>query len=261
MFRDRRDIIAIPTFNRVRHLLAFSKSLRELSGVNRYRIFIRDDASCEFDAREIASLFPQADSVVRNDRNLGPDASQVRLFRDCIEAGARRIIILDSDMLLSPSFLEFTERVFDRTDGFLGLYNSTMHAVKREMDGELVEKSSAGGTATCWDAGLLDRALAQSSDEGASGWDAPAVAALVAMGKRVLVSRRSYAQHLGFMGTNNGVFGHIDYGRDFVIETEDQARFMAETLNDMMSRQSQFLWPERGPRITRLRKLLKWGEQ
>ena len=139
MRKDRPDIIAIPTFNRVRQLVACLASLRRASGLERYRIFIRDDASREFGVNEIARLVPEAESIERNSVNLGPDANQMLLFRDCIEAGARRIFVLDNDMIVSPSILEFTERTFERTDGFLGLYNSTLHKERREVDRDLIE--------------------------------------------------------------------------------------------------------------------------
>ena len=77
MRKDRPDIIAIPTFNRVRHLVACLASLRRASGLERYRIFIRDDASREFGVNEIARLVPEAESIERNSVNLGPDANQM----------------------------------------------------------------------------------------------------------------------------------------------------------------------------------------
>ena len=253
MRKDRPDIIAIPTFNRVRHLVACLASLRRASGLERYRIFIRDDASREFGVNEIARLVPEAESIERNSVNLGPDANQILLFRDCIEAGARRILVLDSDMIVSPSILEFTERTFERTDGFLGLYNSTLHKERQEVDRALIAKWRAGGTATCWQVDLMRRVIDRCEGNLKTTWDWIANAKLRETETRILVSRRSYAQHLGIVGTNNGSFGNIDYGRGFVIETEEQARFMAETFDHLMSRQSQFAVSERstrrGPRL------------
>jgi hypothetical protein len=242
--RDRQDFIAIPTFNRVRNLFAFSTCLQQVRGLERYRVFVRDDASTEFGADEVALLLPQAESIKRNEVNVGPDASHVRLFRDCIEAGARRIIVLDSDMILSPSLLEAAERLIERTDGFLGLYNSVLHRKRRDVDCNLIEKWSAGGAATCWEAETLKRVIDHYARSTSSTWDAFAVADLRETQKRVLVSRRSYAQHLGIIGANNGTFGHIDYGYGFVVETADQAHFMAETFDRMMSNQDRFIQPE-----------------
>lgn len=248
MRKDRPDIIAIPTFNRVRHLVACLASLRRASGLERYRIFIRDDASREFGVNEIARLLPEAESIERNSVNLGADANQFLLFRDCFEAGARRILVLDSDMIVSPSILEFTERTFERTDGFLGLYNSTLHKPRQEVDRALIEKWSAGGTATCWQVDLMRRVIDHCEGNLKTTWDWAANAKLQEMETRILVSRRSYAQHLGIAGTNNGSFGNIDYGLGFVIETAEQARIMAETFDHLMSRQSQFAVPKRSTR-------------
>ncbi|MEP9390168.1 glycosyltransferase [Mesorhizobium sp. KR9-304] len=239
MHKDTRDIIAIPTFNRIRHLVACLRCLRQARGLERYRVFVRDDASSEFGADEIARLIPEATSIERNVVNLGPDANQLLLFRDCLEAGARRILVLDSDMLVSPSILEFTEQAFERTGGFLGLYNSLLHGKRRDMDCDLIEKWSVGGTATCWESGLMGRVIDRCERDLTQTWDWIANAELNETRTPIIVSRRSYAQHLGIMGVNNGVFGKIDYGLGFIIETDDQARFMAETFDDLMSRQRQ----------------------
>jgi len=245
--RGRRDIIAIPTHNRIRMLVACLNCLRQAKGLENWRIFIRDDASSEYGPAEIARLIPEAERIDQNADRLGQDLSQIRLFRDCIAAGARRILVLDSDMLVSPSMLDFAARTFGRTDGFLGLYNSTLHVKRGDYDAELIEKWSAGGTTTLWDADLLGRVVDRCERLNAEtgriyAWDYAAVQELHQSGVRVLVSRRSWAQHLGISGANNGHFGRIDYGRDFVIETDEQARFMADTLDYLLANQKSFLY-------------------
>jgi Glycosyltransferase family 10 (fucosyltransferase) C-term/Fucosyltransferase, N-terminal/Glycosyl transferase family 2 len=237
----RRDIIAIPTFNRVQQLVACLTCLREARGLERFRVFIRDDASTGFGVREIARLIPQAERIERNATNLGPDASQLLLFRDCLDAGASRVLVLDSDMIVSPSVLEFAEYAFDRTDGVLGLYNSAMHTVVEDIDAELIAKRTLGGAATFWEAELLSRVVERCRVQTEFTWDKSAAAELRAMGRRIVVSRRSYAQHLGIQGENNGIFGRIDYGRGFIVETECQARFMAAAFDGLMTHQSQFM--------------------
>ena len=241
MNKNRQDIIAIPTFNRVHQLLACLNCLQQLRGLDRYRIFVRDDASSEFGVREIALLAPQAEKIERNKINLGPDANQILLFKDCIEAGARRILVLDSDMIVSPSLLEVMESVFERTDGFLGLYNSAMHKKRRDVDSDLIEKWSAGGAATCWDSGVLSRVIERHELRATETWDMSAISELHESKRRILVSRRSYAQHLGIVGTNNGSFGNIEYGHGFVIETDMQARFMADAFDHIMLHQDRFM--------------------
>lgn len=257
MRKDLRDIIAIPTFNRIRHVVACLKCLREAWGLDQYRIFIRDDASSEFGVAEIGRLIPEATSIVRNATNLGPDRNQLLLFQDCIDAGARRILVLDSDMLVSPSILDFMEQAFERTDGFLGLYNSALHRKRSDLDAELVEKWSVGGTATLWQSALLRRVLDRYERRPIDTWDWTANAELAEAGTRIIVSRRSYAQHLGIIGTNNGIFGKIDYGLGFVIETEEQARFMAQTFDDLMARQGEFAWPRRKPKESHVSRFVK----
>ena len=242
---DRRYIIAIPTFNRVRDLMACLTCLQEARGLERYRIFIRDDASREFGVQQIAQLIPQAERIERNAANLGPDANQLQLFRDCLQSGAARVLVLDSDTIVSPSMLEFAEQAFDRTDGFLGLYNSWLHAKRGDIDSDLIEKWSAGGVATLWDAELLGRVIDRSERDAKRTWDYSAITELHASGGRVIVSRRSYAQHLGIQGVNNGFFGHIDYGRGFMVETEGQAQAMAVAFDDLMIRQRRFLQREK----------------
>jgi hypothetical protein len=242
MSGDRRDIIAIPTYDRLPELIACLTCLREARGLDRYRIFIRDDASTKFGPDELAQLMPLAERIDRNAVNCGPDLNQVRLLRDCIAAGARRVIVLDSDMIVSPAALDFAERAFERTDGVLSLYNSQHHREVRGIDEELVEKRSIGGAATCWGAALLASVLdGLGTVRGAyDTWDWQAVYLLRAMRRRMIVSRRSYAQHLGISGQNNRRFGSIDYGSGFVIETNSQARFMAAVFDALLSHQHAF---------------------
>jgi hypothetical protein len=240
MREDSRDIIAIPTFNRIRHLVACLRCLREAYGFDQYRVFIRDDASSEFGVGEIARLMPEAASIVRNATNLGPDGNQMLLFKDCIDAGAPRILVLDSDMLVSPSILDFIDQAFERTDGFLGLYNSVLHSELGDVDSELIEKRSVGGAATCWQSSLLRRVIDRYERKPTETWDWIANAELAETKTRIIVSRRSYAQHTGIVGANNGIFGKIEYGLGFVIETQEQMRFMAATFDDLMSHQGRF---------------------
>jgi hypothetical protein len=250
MGHDRQDFIAIPTYNRLPELVACLTCLGEVRGVERCRIFVRDDASTEFDLDTLRKLAPNAERIDRNGENIGADPSQIRLFRDCIEARARRILVLDSDLILSPSALEFAAGAFARTDGLLSLYNSLAHAELRDIDEELVEKRTFGGAATFWDARLLADLLDR-AEEGVRTWDWEAVAFLGASGRRIIASRRSYAQHLGISGVNNRTFGRIDYGRGFVVETESQARFMAAAFDTLLMHQEAFSPPRPAKRKTR----------
>ncbi len=249
MDSGRRDIIAIPTFNRIRELMACLACLREARGLERYRIFVRDDASTEFSVREIARLIPEAERIERNQTNLGPDASQLLLFQDCLEAGASHILVLDSDMVVSPSILEFAEQMFERTDGFLGLYNSILHRKLYDIDAELIQKRTLGGTATFWKAELLQRVADRCRSRKRGTWDELAAAELRAIRCRIIFSRRSYAQHLGIEGAHNGTFGHIEYGQGFVIETERQARIMATAFDRLMTHQRFFAPQASMPRL------------
>jgi hypothetical protein len=240
---DGKDFIAIPTCNRVSALAACAACLSDVRGLDACRIFVRDDASSEFDQAVLANLFPRAERIDRNTENLGVTANQMLLYRTCIEAGASRILVLDSDMILSPSALEFARGAFERTDGVLGLYNSILHEEMQVIDAHLVEKRSFGGAATFWDAALLGAVIDRMENRAA--WDWEAVALLKETGRRVVVSRRSYAQHLGIAGRHNRWFGSIDYGRGFLVETENQARVMADTLTTLLANQHTFIRPKR----------------
>jgi hypothetical protein len=152
------------------------------------------------------------------------------------------VIVLDSVLILSPAALEFATGAIGRTDGVVSLYNSLAHEELCDIDAELVEKRSFGGAGTFWDARLLERFIADIR-ESPWGWDWQAVAFLEANRLRIIASRRSYAQHLGISGANNRWFGKIDYGRGFVIETANQARFMAASFDTLMTRQKEFRPP------------------
>jgi GT2 family glycosyltransferase len=80
MGSDRQDFIAIPTYNRLPELTACLTCLGEVRGLERFRIFVRDDASTEFDLDALRKLAPNAERIDRNNENMGPGANHVRLF-------------------------------------------------------------------------------------------------------------------------------------------------------------------------------------
>lgn len=236
-----KQIIAIPTYNRLQELTACLDCLSSADGLEDWQIIICDDHSTDYDITTLVKGFPIVCTVVRNQENLGCDANNVALMELCLSKNAQRIFILDSDMIVSPKILSFINTTFDRTDGVLGTYNSNLHAEASIVDDELMTKASVGGTATVWDATLLRNIL--NSFDGVATWDWQACAYMKAQNKHFYVARNSLAQHLGNNGINNGSFGQLDYGLNFQIENSAQAFALAHAHQHLMLTQNKYTPP------------------
>ncbi|MDA4847152.1 glycosyltransferase family 2 protein [Hoeflea poritis] len=246
------NIIAIPTFNRRTELEACLACLATADRLEDWPVVIGDDCSTDYDIADVVRHVPFAVTVLRNDTNLGCDGNTVSLLQTCLWNNARRVFLLDSDMIVSSDALSFAERNFGRTDGVLSLYNSVLHGEAEIVDGELVRKNSVGGAATVWDASVLKDML-----EGLDGphcWDWRVCDLAFEKGIALLVARQSRAQHIGIDGTNSLRFGELEYGAGFRIETREHAQAIAVAHEKLMLSQGIYRPPFKPSLLERWRR-------
>jgi glycosyltransferase involved in cell wall biosynthesis len=235
---NRAQTVAITTYNREAELTACLACLGSANRLEDWSVVIRDDASTDYDIAGIVAGLSFPCAATRNPINLGIDANNVALLKACLAEGAERILLLDSDMIVSADALEFVEAVFDRTDGILSLYNSVLHHEAEAIDADLVRKETIGGAATVWDAGVLGRILERL--DGSDLWDWQMSAIVRDLGIKLCVARQSRAQHIGINGINSLRFGELEFGSGFVVETADQAHALAAAYATLMGSQEVF---------------------
>ena len=220
-----QDIIAISSFNRRSFFVACMKCLTEVRGHSDWRVIVHDDASTEYDVHDLlGDYYPHAEAI-RHERTLGCDKNNVQLLKAACGSGAKRVLMLDSDLILATDALEFADRVFSRTDGVLSLFNSNLHKVDDEFCPELVTKSTIGSAGVLWEVDFLKGLLAELDD--AAHFDWKLSDAVRARGKKICVAKESRVQHIGIVGEHsNGLKGY-DWGVGFRVETVAQGRAIA----------------------------------
>lgn len=250
------QIIAIPTHNRVDLLLSCLECLSLVDGLDNWSLRIYDDCSSEYDIHAVVSRFGLKAVIQRNEQRLGGDINNLSMLKDCLRLQPERILLLDSDMILSPDSLEFIERHFSETDGFLGLYNSCRHMVQGDINEALVYKWSCGATATVWEAKLLAAMIQSLSDTYL--WDWKASDYMNEHHIRICVARKSRAQHLGIIGGMHFFpFGKLDYGLGFEVVHEAHARALAASHQRLMVDQMPYVRAKRLPFFRRIMKRLR----
>ncbi|WP_136660819.1 glycosyltransferase family A protein [Nitratireductor sp. XY-223] len=232
------NIIAIPTYNRRAEVEACLDCLASVEGLDDWRVIIRDDCSTDYDIADLLKDRPFSATVLRSKSNGGCDRNTVLLLRACLAQNAGRVLLLDSDMIVSRDILRFADRVFANTDGVLSLYNSVLHDEGQIVDDDLVLKDSIGGAATLWDASVLGHML-----EGLDGtryWDWQFCDRARERNIRIFVVRKSRAQHIGIEGSHSVWFGQLDYGVGFRVDTAEQAAAIAIAHDKLMLSQSLY---------------------
>lgn len=236
-FRGHKtQIIAISTYNRKAEVVACLECLEAARGIENWRVIIHDDASSDFDIAAITSHLPFECSVFRNPVNLGGDENNVTMLKACVDQGASRIFLLDSDMIVSTDVFEFIENVFERTQGVLSVYNSILHAEASMIDADLVAKQSIGAAATIWDANLLHTVLDKLDGFQIFDWQFCRI--LDQQKVQLCVAKQSRAQHIGINGDHTAEFGQLEYGIGFSVETAEQARALAMAHANLMLSQN-----------------------
>ena len=82
-------------------------------------IIVVDNASTEASARYLREMFPEV-TILENQRNLGFAGGNNVGIRYALERGAERVLLLNNDTVVSPSFLQELTRAMDR-DSFVGI--------------------------------------------------------------------------------------------------------------------------------------------
>jgi hypothetical protein len=235
--------LAIATHNR-KHLLEKMITSLYLSDMGDHvHLRIYDDASTDFDEDFLRKAFPGSKTIMRNPVNLGPSKNMHRIFTDFIAQGDDILILTDSDLIFNREWLAVVERIIDRTDGVMSLYNSVLHTGildKFQIDNvSMLNKRTIGGAGAVFNKNIIKKILSELPPSNTYDWDWSDY--LVKSGVRLLVTERSYVQHIGIVGFNSGnYFGGdrsgslCDYGINFIGGNEHNEKVQGEFFNELV---------------------------
>jgi hypothetical protein len=235
--------LAIATHNRKHILEKMIKSLYMTDIANNINIRIYDDASTDFDEDYLKKAFPDSKSFIRNPVNLGPSKNMHKIFTDFLAYDDDLLILTDSDLIFNREWLDVVERIIDHTDGMMSLYNSVLHTgIQNTLQIEnvnMLNKRTIGGAGTVFKKDVVRKIVSELPPSNTYDWDWSEY--LVKSGVRLLVTERSYVQHIGLVGFNSGnYFGGdrsgslCDYGINFIGGNEYNEKIQGEFFNELL---------------------------
>jgi hypothetical protein len=243
MTEKNKITLAVATYNRRPILEKMVKSLYLSDIGDNVNIRIYDDASTDYDENFLRKTFPDSKTIIRNPVNLGPGKNMHMIFTDFIAHGDEILVLTDSDLIFNREWLAVVERIIDLTDGVMSLYNSILHTdtLDRFQIGNvnMLNKKSVGGAGAVFKKNIINKILNELPPSNTYDWDWSGY--LVSSNIRLMVTERSYVQHIGIIGFNNGnYFGGehsgslCDYGINFIGGNEYNEKIQSEYFNDLI---------------------------
>jgi hypothetical protein len=176
--------------------------------------------------------------IVTISKNLRADRNNYQIMLDFLNTNNDVLFICDSDLLLRPDTIKYIYSTFKKTDGFLSVYNSDLH---RDIyfDGEYVYKQDVGFAGICVSKDLLksfvlkQKLVPRSIDFKLSSF-------LIKNRVRLLVTKSSYVQHIGFDGQNCSEKS-IDFSSTFVPMSDFNKKIINEIMPIAIKHQSEMI--------------------
>lgn len=207
--------IAVATYNRIDYVRIISKSLTECKLIDSCNIRIYDDCSSELTLNDLAAIFPQAREIIVREKNLGADRNMHQIYKDFLRTEDDLLVVIDSDLICNPYFIEFVNENIDRTDGMLSVYNSISHEPLYELDETFLIKAHVGSAGTVFKREIVSLIVENEQLDFRVRYDWEWSAYLSNAGIRLFVSRESMVQHIGLCGQNcNGILT-VQIGHNF----------------------------------------------
>jgi hypothetical protein len=217
-----------------------AKSLYECSNIDKADITVFNDCSTEFDGKYLEKLFNSPNAkVVNREKNLkSADLHVYRIMLDFLDSANDVLFICDSDLLLRPDTIDYVFNNFEKTDGFLGLYNSELH---RDIyfDGEFVYKEDVGFAGICISKALLDKFI-KTQEESPRSMDFKLSDFLISENVRLMVPKNCLVQHIGFEGQNCGN-SSVEFSSNFIPLSEFNKKIISGMMPLVLKMQSEMI--------------------
>ena len=207
--------IAVATYNRIEYLRILSKSLAACKLIAECNLRIYDDCSSALSDRDLRDLFPDAQEIIVRERNLGADGHLHQIYLDFLKTEDELLVVIDSDLICNPGFVEFIVANIDRTDGMMSLYNSISHDPIDEYDEVFLLKAHVGSAGTVFKREIVKLIIANEQLDYRTRYDWEWSAYLTGVGIRLFVTRESLVQHIGIYGQNCNGIETVQIGADF----------------------------------------------
>lgn len=211
----------ICTYNRKNVLLKSAASLKRIEGLETVHIRIYDDCSTEYDKNFLETVFPMAESIHMNDTNVGADKNTSLMYEDFLSSEDDILLNADSDLLYAPNIIREIQNEVNKGVRFFSMFNTPNHKILGILSNGFVEKRTVGA-AGC----VLTREMVKMVTEGIEdktrNFDTNMCTLLRNKGYPIIVTDRSYVQHIGISGQNSDLFS-FDYGMGFEYGTKENA--------------------------------------
>lgn len=217
--------IGVTVYNRFDYVKKMCISLKHSVGLEQCSIRIYDDCSYEFGIEELKNEFPFISEFVRRPYNLGSDLNIQRMYRDFLETGDDVLVNCDSDMIFHEEWINKIRDLLPYTDGVLSGYNSIQHLPVEYLiinNEPMVRKDTIGSAGTVFTRDVVQRIVNNVKPSYKYDWDWSKY--LATIGVRLLVTERTYIQHIGLVGQNCDAAQIIDYGLKFFPSNQDTLR-------------------------------------
>ena len=198
-------------------------SLRATDGIVDDDVHIRvyDDCSTSFDNEYLRTIFPEATEIVRRGKNLGANGNMHQMHHDFLATGDDVLLYADADLIFHPDWLRFAQEWFPQTDNLLRIYNSAMEPALDQISiggQRFILKEFLASAGILIHRDLVGEIIERCQPTATYDWDWTRM--LRERGHRLIVSPRSYVQHIGMNGYNSDGFLSIDWGTYFIPGSE-----------------------------------------
>ncbi len=230
--------IGITTFNRLSTLRRMAASLYDSDLPYPYSIRIYDDASTDYNIDELREIFPDAKTIHKHTENWGADANTLYMYRDFLKTDDDIFFNADSDLIYNTKWMVDGVDLLDKTDGVLSLFNTSTHA-SCWCDDVFCIKSDLGAAGTMFRRDNLQRFLDyyEKNNEGNienEGIDFYWSRYFKMIGVRLLATKVSLVQHIGFDGYNSSM-DCFDYGTGFKVDSILNGQLVNDSLEEKFS--------------------------
>lgn len=228
MIRYQDIVLGITTRDRLSHVRAQGRSLRQCKGIDEVGIVVVDDFNQSYGPKQLARIYPRGTRIYRTDRHSGSADHACRIALELMTRTEREVlVILDSDLVCAAEFLDTICEFLPRTKGFFSLFNAPSHPARRDA-GDHLEKASVG-SAGCVIRRQIALDLLNAVGPGRN-FDWRMCDYLKSVEIPILCLRNSVVQHIGFAAGQNSALMGGDFGVGFEAYSPANTAIMFETI-------------------------------
>lgn len=233
--------IGITTHNRFAILKRMAKSLYDSELSLPYCIRVYDDASTEFTMDDLRRIFPNAITIIRNEKSVGADKNSYLMYDDFLKTNDDYLFNADSDLIFKSDWLEKGMKLLSKSDGVLSLFNARITKPLNAYN-SFVEKEKTGAAGILMTRKCVNQIVNNFKYQDLIGkvplFDYKWCTYLRSRGIRILSVKESLVQHIGINGQNSD-FRNFDYGIGFKVDSLSQGQIFNDLLMDISIKQGK----------------------